>query len=327
MLCIQNNSTDPYFNLATEEYLLRNFKENCFMLWRNKPSIIVGKHQNALAEINYQYVKENNIDVIRRLSGGGTVFHDLGNLNFTFIQSLASNENLVDFKRYIKPIVSVLNQLGVNAIHEGRNDIMIEGRKVSGNAEHVFKNRVLHHGTLLFSSQISDLSKALKVNPLLYNDKGVKSVKSRVTNINKYLLVEISVLDFQNKILDYMSHTESNFESYFLSKSDIDHINKLVNDKYKTWNWNFGYSPKYTFEKSLKIGGSNTQIVMTIEKGIVKEISFSSDDEVKFDGSILEQKLIGLIHEENTIRKALLDIPSENPIYSNRINEFIDLLF
>jgi len=187
MLCIENNHTDPYFNLAVEEYLLRNFGEDCFMLWRNKASIIVGKHQNALAEINYDYVKENNIDVIRRLSGGGTVFHDLGNLNFTFIQNVNKNENIVDFKRYIEPIVKVLQQQGVNAKHEGRNDIMIGGRKVSGNAEHVFKKRVLHHGTLLFSSEISNLSKALKVNPLLYQDKGVKSVKSRVANINQFL--------------------------------------------------------------------------------------------------------------------------------------------
>ncbi len=112
MLCIKNNNTDPYFNLAAEEYLLRNFKENCFMLWRNNPSIIVGKHQNALAEINYEYVKENNIDVVRRLSGGGTVFHDLGNLNFTFIQNVNADENLVDFKKYIKPIVESLQQLG-----------------------------------------------------------------------------------------------------------------------------------------------------------------------------------------------------------------------
>ena len=183
MLCIKNDNTNPYFNLAAEEYVLRNFKENCFMLWRNRPSIIVGKHQNTLAEINVDYVKEKNIDVVRRLSGGGAVFHDLGNLNFTFIKNAEKEEALVDFKKYVEPVLEVLQHLGVNAKFEGRNDIMIDGKKISGNAEHVFKKRVLHHGTLLFSSQMADLSNALKVNPLKYQDKGGKSVRSRVTNL------------------------------------------------------------------------------------------------------------------------------------------------
>ncbi len=175
MRCIKNPETNPYFNLAAEEYVLKNFNDDCFMLWRNRPSIIVGKHQNTLSEININHVKENNIDVVRRLSGGGAVFHDLGNLNFTFIKNVNNESNLVDFKKYTQPIIDVLKHLGVDAKFEGRNDIMINGRKVSGNAEHVFKRRVLHHGTLLFSSVMADLSKVLKVNPLKYQDKGVKS--------------------------------------------------------------------------------------------------------------------------------------------------------
>lgn len=327
MLCIQNNSTDPYFNLAAEEYLLRNFKENCFMLWRNKPSIIVGKHQNALAEINYEYVKENNIDVIRRLSGGGTVFHDLGNLNFTFIQNVNANENLVDFIKYIKPIVAVLNQLGINAKHEGRNDIMIDGKKVSGNAEHVFKRRVLHHGTLLFSSVISDLSKALKVNPLKYQDKGVKSVKSRVTNISEYLSENISVLEFQDKILNYIKESEPSIENYFFSKADIDQINKLVTDKYITWDWNYGYSPKYSFEKSFEISNDNIEIQMNVEKGIIADITIKSDLIDKSDISFVEQKLIGINHEDHSILKALNDIPNNRFIKALPLGEFIKSLF
>ncbi|NOQ27862.1 MAG: lipoate--protein ligase [Bacteroidales bacterium] len=327
MLCIQNNSTDPYFNLAAEEYLLRNFKENCFMLWRNKPSIIVGKHQNALAEINYEYVKENNINVIRRLSGGGTVFHDLGNLNFTFIQNVNANENLVDFKKYIKPIVAVLNQLGINAKHEGRNDIMIDGKKVSGNAEHVFKRRVLHHGTLLFSSVISDLSKALKVNPLKYQDKGVKSVKSRVTNISECLPNKISVLEFQDKILSYIKESEPNIDNYIFSKTDIDQINKLVKDKYLTWDWNYGYSPKYSFEKTIKISHDKIEIQMNVEKGIIADITIKSDSIDKSDVSFVEQKLIGINHEEHSIFKALSDIPNNRFLKALPLSKFIKSLF
>ena len=167
MLCIHDKHTDPFFNLAAEEYVLKNFTEDCFMLWRNGPSIIVGKHQNTLAEINLDWVRANNIKVVRRLSGGGAVFHDLGNLNFTFIVS-GEDGNLVDFRKFTKPILEVLQKLGVEAKFEGRNDLTIKGMKFSGNAEHVHKNRTLHHGTLLFSSVMADLSQALKVNPLKF---------------------------------------------------------------------------------------------------------------------------------------------------------------
>src|SRR5690606_26723949 len=153
MLCIHHHSTDPYFNIATDEYIFRHIKEDCFMLWQNDNAIIVGKHQNTLAEINFDYVKANNIHVVRRLSGGGAVYHDLGNLNFSFTKT-GADSSLMDFEMYTRPILEVLNSLGVPAKFEGRNDLTIDGKKISGNAEHIFKNKILHHGTLLFSSEM-----------------------------------------------------------------------------------------------------------------------------------------------------------------------------
>ena len=173
MLIIRRHNTDPWFNLATEEFVLKNFDEDTFMLWRNAPSIIVGKHQNTLAEINLDYVKKNNIKVVRRLSGGGAVFHDLGNINFTFIKT-GENGNLIDFKKYTEPILEVLLKMGINARFEGRNDLTIEGKKFSGNAEHIWKNRVLHHGTLLFSSHMANLSEALNADPAEIPGQGCK---------------------------------------------------------------------------------------------------------------------------------------------------------
>jgi len=327
MLCIKNPETNPYFNLAAEEYVLKNFNENCFMLWRNRPSIIVGKHQNTLAEINIDYVKENNIDVVRRLSGGGAVFHDLGNLNFTFIKNVNKEENLVDFKKYTQPVIAVLNHLGVDAKFEGRNDIMINGRKVSGNAEHVFKRRVLHHGTLLFSSVMADLSQALKVNPLKYQDKGVKSVRSRVTNISEHLPHKMSVIEFHDKIFNFMVDSEEDAVLYEYTPEDIKNINQLVEKKYKTWEWNFGYSPKYNFEKLIRTNGGNLEIHLNVEKGIIVDLKIFGDFFGEKDIVEIEKLLINKKHHEKEIRQILEKIDFKKYFHNISITEFISLIF
>ncbi|MBU8892810.1 MAG: lipoate--protein ligase [Bacteroidales bacterium] len=312
MLCIRNYNTDPYFNLAAEEYVLRNFTDNCFILWRNRPSIIVGKHQNTLAEINLDFVKEKNIDVVRRLSGGGAVFQDPGNLNFTFIQNVENNESLVDFRKYTRPIIDVLNQLGVDAKFEGRNDIMINGKKISGNAEHVFKKRVMHHGTLLFSSEISDLSKALKVNPLKYQDKGVKSVRSRVTNIRDHLEEKISVMEFYDKILNYIFSTGKDARIYEFSDEDIVQIKRLADEKYKSWEWNFAYSPKYNFEKTHITTKGNVEVQIYVEKGLMKDVKIASNFIDKQIISEIESKLKGIRHEASSVHKELQNSSLKN---------------
>lgn len=323
MLCIPNQNTDPYFNLAAEEYILKNFKENCFVLWRSIPSIIIGKHQNALAEINLNFVQEQNIPVVRRLSGGGTVFHDLGNLNFSFFQNVEDNENLVDFKRYTKPILEILHDLGVDAKFEGRNDIMIDGKKISGNAEHVFKKRVLHHGTLLFSSEISNLSQALKVNPLKYQDKGVKSVRSRVTNIIDHLSKKITVMEFYNKILAHIIASDKDAVIYELNKSDIDQISQLAKEKYKSWEWNFGYSPKYNFEKTQNTSEGNINVQLLVEKGYIKDLKLACgfiDEKIVTE---IERVLKGVRHEPASVRNELLSFDLSN----DKIEEFSSTFF
>ncbi|MEE4196385.1 MAG: lipoate--protein ligase [Bacteroidales bacterium] len=327
MLCIKNPETNPYFNLAAEEYVLKNFKENCFMLWRNRPSIIVGKHQNTLAEINFEFVKQNNIDVVRRLSGGGAVFHDLGNLNFTFIKNANAQKNLVDFKKYTQPVIDVLRQLGVDAKFEGRNDIMIDGRKVSGNAEHVFKRRVLHHGTLLFSSVMLDLSKALKVNPLKYQDKGVKSVRSRVTNISDHLPGQMTVMEFHDKIFDFMVKSEKDAELYEYTADDLAKINQLVDEKYKTWDWNFGYSPKYNYEKLIRTNGGNLEVHLNVDRGIIENLKIYGD----FFGEKDIEDIVNLLkhkkHQEEEIRQILEEIDFQKYFHNITIDEFISALF
>ena len=305
MLIIKRHNTDPYFNLATEEFVLKNFEDDSFMLWRNAPSIIVGKHQNTLAEINVEYVKQNNIPVVRRLSGGGAVFHDLGNLNFTFIRK-GQAEALVDFRRYTEPILEVLQKMGIDAKFEGRNDLTIGGKKFSGNAEHIWKNRILHHGTLLFSSHMPDLSQALNADPLKFQDKSVKSVRSRVTNISDHLREPMDVMQFAAMIEAHITEKYPDARLIELSPEDQDRIHDLTREKYSTWEWNFGYSPNYNFRKIMRTAKSGTiEFDLDVHNGTIRHIRIFGDYFSRFDTEEIETALTGIAHQEPAIRIAL----------------------
>jgi len=304
MLCIISPYTNPYFNLASEEYLLKSFQEDVLLLYRNTPSIVVGKHQNTLAEINLSFVQENDILVARRISGGGTVFHDLGNLNFAFFTSGKEGE-LVDYKRATRPIIEALKEMGLEVRLGKRNELLLKRLKISGTASHVFKQRVLHHGTLLFSSEMKNLSAALKTAKDRFTDRAVKSVRSRVTNIRDHLTEPVDVEVFQQKILDHMLQSSEDTEDYKYRDADIKEITALRDAKFSTWEWNFGYSPKYQFCKSITFASGQLDLHMNVEKGIIRELKMVGDFSSQKDIALLEQILIGCIHDPETLRNKL----------------------
>lgn len=328
MIYVINNSNDPYFNHAAEEYLMDNFDDEVFMLWINKPSILIGRNQNTISEIKLDYVKENNIEVVRRLSGGGTVYNDLGNMNFTFITYRNSTELQVKegFKRFALPVVNALKSLGIDAEFTGRNDITIEGKKISGNAQYFQKYKILHHGTMMYNCDLSKLSLALKSKPIKFIDKSVKSVGSRVTNILPYIKDDMSLKEFRDYLKNYVIKIYNIENIYEFSKEDIKSIEKIANRRFRTWEWTYGKSPKYRYENSIKCPSGVIEAHLDVESGKIKDVSIYGDFFGEKDIEELEEKLIGVKHNINSLNDALADIELDKYISGISAKELVGCL-
>jgi len=299
-------TTDPAWNLAAEQYVFDSLPKDrmYFMLWQNDNAIIIGKHQNTLAQINEAYVKEKGIRVVRRLSGGGAVYHDLGNLNFTFIADAAQKDTL-DFQLFCKPVVRALGAVGVHAEINGRNDMTIDGKKFSGNSQYVKNGRVMHHGTILFRSDLDTINRALQVDPEKIQAKGVGSVRSRVTNVSEYLDRDVTLEQFRKLLLESVLQ-ENPGEEYVLSGEDLAKIEQLRQEKYGTWQWNYGYSPECTLLKKARIEGCGTvEAHLTVSHGQVENVQFYGDFFSVREPSELAQKLIGCRPVREDYEKAL----------------------
>lgn len=298
-----SSSSDPYVNLATEEFLLKNCTDNFLFLYINHPCVVVGKHQIAQKEINSKYTFDNNIQIARRLSGGGAVYHDHGNLNFSFVQSVLPNET-ISYKNITTPIFSFLLQTGTELVMSDRNDITAKGKKISGSAMHIFKNRVLAHGTLLIDSNLTDLSRSLNGKPEKYTDKSIPSRRSKVTNLTE-VNHSIGMDSLVNSLKDYLINGRGYIQSSIMTDSSLDMITELALNKYSKVDWIYGYSPKYTYSTSITLDGEKIQFSIEVEKGIIEKISIESMDKLNSYIVLKLSNLIGLQHNYATMRISL----------------------
>lgn len=269
---LSSKSFDPYFNLASEEYLLKQLDGYYIYLWINSPAVIIGNNQNTLLEVNLKTAEKKNIKIVRRLTGGGAVYHDLNNICYTVIAPFNSDEN--NYVKFTKPVIEFLNSMGVNAEFSGRNDICIDGKKISGNAQVIYKDRILHHGTLLFDTDLSALSDVLIENKLKIESKGVKSIRARVTNIKNHLATPISCKEFFSLLCDYM---KGNYPIYSFTKEDINNIDTLAKEKYSTYEWNIGYSPKGKNRFDGRFDFGTITITFDLVDGIIQNAEIFGD--------------------------------------------------
>jgi len=330
MIYIDNEGvTDPVVNLAIEEHCIRHLPvgKDYLLFYINEPSIIIGRNQNTLEEINQAYIEENGIKVVRRISGGGAVYHDVGNLNFSFMTDFERSK-LNNFKQFATPIIDVLNDMGVPAEMKGRNDIVVNDKKISGNAQFSSVKRMFNHGTLLLDCDLSQVSKALDVKMTKITSKGHKSARARVANIAEFLDQALSTDEFKEKILNTIHKGSEPFETYKLTDSDWQAVNKLIDEKYGTWGWNYGKSPDFDIHRTQHFTSGIIDFRIKVKKGgDIENVKIYGDFFGKDPVEDIENALVGVRYVKKEIKEALKDF--DLYAYFGEIDraEFINLIY
>ena len=329
MKTILNNSLDPRFNLALEEYVLKYLPtdEDFIFLWQNANSVIIGRNQNTIEEVNAQYVNDHKVNVVRRITGGGAVYHDLGNLNFSFITN-TTKDNVNNYRKFTDPVIEALQSYGVPAEFGGRNDILVEGMKISGNAQAFYKHRFLHHGTILFNADLTMLGKILNPKPDKIESKGIKSVRSRVTNILPYFKSVPTMEAFKDRLLKKLLNTNDLTPFiYTLTDKDLAKINELKETKFSTWDWNYGESPAFTVEKYGRYEGGGVSFRLNIENGMIKHVKIFGDFLGTKDIHDVEKALTSITFETSSVTKALSPLPLDDYFLKITLENVLTCLF
>lgn len=311
MLYLPNASNDPYFNLALEETVFNRGEpgETYILLWQNSPAVIIGRHQNTIAEINRDFIIRNGVHVVRRMTGGGAVYHDLGNLNFSFIQP-AGDQIAPDFEAFTRPVMTALAKLGAVTEFSGRNDLTLGGKKFSGNAQCIRNGKVLHHGTLLFDVNLDHLEAALCPDPAKIAAKGVASVRSRVTNIGGYLSRRMTIGEFKQTLLACLAE-EQPLSERALSADELAEANFLADSRYRTWDWNYGQSPPANLKREKRFPPGKVEAWLDIVNGCLHEVKFFGDFFSTGDPTVVADALRGVRYEREELKICLSGLDVE----------------
>ncbi len=297
---LKNTSTDPYFNMAFDEYCLEHLTWNhpVFYLWQNRPSVIMGANQEVNTEVNLSYLKENHIALARRVTGGGTVYHDWGNLNYTIVGESEDLEQ--NYPEYASFLLKALQTLGVPATLSGRNDILVEGKKVSGFAKRVCRNRLMVHGTLMFNVDLDVLTQVLCPPVTKLQSKGIASVRSRVANLSEYLPNMVDIKDFALALEEILSNHYADHE-VMLTETDVENIQRLAKEKFAQWDWIYGHSPRATLTHSERLKCGTVTIHLTLAENRICSCRFEGDFLGNLPTSLLEEALKGVPYEEEAV--------------------------
>lgn len=333
MIFVPNELTDPRVNLAIETFLLKEMPvdEPILLFYINEPSIIIGRNQNTIEEINQDYVTEKGIHVVRRLSGGGAVYHDFGNLNFSFIMPDDGN-SFRDFEKLTKPIVKALQELGVEGAQlKGRNDLVINDQKFSGNAMYATNGRMFAHGTIMFDSDINEVVNALKVRPDKIQSKGIKSIRSRVTNVKPFLpkdKQDMTTKDFRQAILlkIFGVASEDQVKTYELTEADWQKINEITDEYYRNWDWNYGKSPDFDIERRHRFPIGSIEVRLKVQSGKITNAKIYGDFFGLGEIKDVEDILIGTRYERADLAKVVETIDMKKYFGAIEATEFLDLL-
>jgi lipoate-protein ligase A len=324
MYLIYNDSTDPAFNLALEEYVLTQLTGEFILLWRNARAVIIGRNQNAVEEVDMDYAREKNISVNRRISGGGAVFHDLGNINYTVIKD-QGEDDFGGYAEFTGPVIAFLKELGVEAQLSGRNDLTVKGMKISGNAQASRNGRIMHHGTLLYDVSVGDLAGVLRPNQAKISSKGIKSVRSRVTNLVEHLPEKMDPLEFLQQLYDFYLRSRPDVVERRLTAEEIAAVQKLVKEKFATWEWNFGHSPAYDLQKNQRFDFGMVDVRLSVSGGVMKEVKIFGDFFGMEEITELERRLTGVLHRREAIAEALAKVDLGRYIHGISLEQLLSL--
>ncbi|MCE5208504.1 MAG: lipoate--protein ligase [Chloroflexi bacterium] len=325
MIYIENNSMDPFINFALEYYIMKELilGDDVFLFWRTEPTLMIGRHQNTIEEINQDYAKQKNIHVVRRISGGGTIYTDPNGWQFSFI---IKNKPIreIDFKIYTAMIIGTLSELGVEAYLSNRNDILIDGKKISGNAQYIDEKCVLQHGSLLFNTDLDELVKSITVSDDKIVSKGIKSIRERVTNICSYMDKKVDTLEFKELMINGLSKKITG--TYELTSKDLERVDEIADEKFRKWEWNYEESPKFNIKKASRFEGGKIEFDIYVHKGHVDHCKIYGDFFSNGDIEVVSKSLIGCPYKTEDIRAVLENIHAENIFYRINLDELLSCI-